>query len=178
MGDIRVIEEIKARNEKVFEEIINKYSKLLWKVASGVFSGFNTYEIEECVADVFIYLWEHPEKYEPERGKLSSWLAMIAKSRAIDRFRKLSKEKEISTEDVLAYIDDDVSVEKTEIEGLSEKLTECVEKLPDKEREIIIRKYYREEKNPDIAKAMKIGSKQLENHLYSAKRRLRKLLSE
>lgn len=92
MGDKKIILDIQNRNEKTFEYVINKYSKLLWNVvASVLINASSVCDIEECVADVFIYLWEHPEKYDQEKGKFSSWFSMVARSRAIDRFRKIMK---------------------------------------------------------------------------------------
>ncbi len=176
MGDEKIISEIQSKNEKVFEETINKYSRLLWRIAANVLSGFSVCEIEECIADVFITLWEHPERYDPSKGRLSTWLCMVTRSRAIDRLRKLAKMKEIPTDDI--YLSEENNSNEC-IYSLddSDRLSECIEKLPVKEREAIVRRYYREEKNPEIARAMHLSSKQLENLLYSAKKKLRTWLS-
>ena len=62
--------------------MIRKYSKLLWSVSGAVLSHIGSaQDVEECVADAFIYLWEHPDKYNPERGKLKTWLSIIAHSK-------------------------------------------------------------------------------------------------
>jgi RNA polymerase sigma-70 factor (ECF subfamily) len=42
---------------------------------------------EDVVQDVFMDLWERPEAYDPQRGPLSSYVAMVARARAIDRWR-------------------------------------------------------------------------------------------
>ena len=70
MNDERMITAIKNRSEAAINEVITKYSKLLWSVAGAVLNNIgSTQDVEECVADAFIYLWEHPEKYNPQRGK-------------------------------------------------------------------------------------------------------------
>lgn len=57
MNDERVITAIKNRNEAAINEVITKYSKLLWSVAGAVLHQIgSTQDIEECVADAFIYL--------------------------------------------------------------------------------------------------------------------------
>ena len=74
MNDERTITAIKNRNEAAINEVITKYSKLLWAVAGAVLNNMgSTQDVEECVADTFIYLWEHPDKYDPQRGKLKTW---------------------------------------------------------------------------------------------------------
>ncbi len=173
MNDKKVISEIRNKNEKVFEAVVDKYAKLLWKVAANVLmSSSSVFDVEECVADVFIYLWEHPEKFVPEKGKLSSWLAMTARSRAIDRFRKLSRERAALT--AIAE-DEGASPEDGE---LPERVRECIGRLGEEEREIIIRRFYYGQKNPDIAAAMNLKPKQVENRIYNAKNKLRKMMEE
>lgn len=178
MGDKKIISEIVKRNEKVFEMVVDKYSKLLWKIAAAILlRSTSVCEVEECVADVFIYLWEHPEKYDSEKGKLSSWLSMITRNRAIDRFRKINREREISLESVVMEDTASEFLEVSENE-YGEKVRACLNKLTDEEREILIRRFYYEQKNAEIALAMMMKTKQVENRIYHAKLKLRKMMEE
>src|SRR4051812_34866577 len=45
---------------------------------------------EDVVQDVFMQLWQRPSNYDPERGSLASYISMIARSRALDRWRTRS----------------------------------------------------------------------------------------
>ncbi|MCW2954071.1 MAG: polymerase, sigma-24 subunit, subfamily [Conexibacter sp.] len=42
---------------------------------------------EDVAQDVFTGLWERPGAYDPTRGTLASYVAMVARSRALDRWR-------------------------------------------------------------------------------------------
>ncbi len=42
---------------------------------------------EDVAQDVFARLWERPQAYDPARGSLASYVAMVARSRALDRWR-------------------------------------------------------------------------------------------
>jgi RNA polymerase sigma-70 factor, ECF subfamily len=42
---------------------------------------------EDVVHDVFITIWRDPNKFDPDRGSLAGYLAMMARSRAVDRMR-------------------------------------------------------------------------------------------
>jgi RNA polymerase sigma-70 factor (ECF subfamily) len=42
---------------------------------------------EDVVQDVFAALWTNPSKFDPRRGSLSGYVAMMARSRAVDRVR-------------------------------------------------------------------------------------------
>lgn len=178
MNDTKIRSEILKRNEKVFAMVVDKYAKLLWKIAAAILiNSSSACEVEECVADVFIYLWEHPEKYDPDKGKLSSWLSMLARSRAIDRFRKLRKEKEIFLDGVVMKEEAFGVSDRGENEQV-EKLRECLQKLGDEERNILMRRFYYDQKVSEIAFALEMKPKQVENRIYNAKLKLRKMMEE
>ncbi|MGI8844572.1 MAG: sigma-70 family RNA polymerase sigma factor [Thermoleophilaceae bacterium] len=42
---------------------------------------------EDVVHDVFMALWRRPAAFDPARGSLGSYLTMMARSRALDRWR-------------------------------------------------------------------------------------------
>ncbi len=42
---------------------------------------------EDVVQDVFISLWRNPSQFDPSRGSLPSYISMLARSRALDRWR-------------------------------------------------------------------------------------------
>jgi RNA polymerase sigma-70 factor (ECF subfamily) len=42
---------------------------------------------EDVVQDVFMQLWLKPSLYDPSRGSLNSFVSMLARSRALDRWR-------------------------------------------------------------------------------------------
>ena len=129
------------------------------------------------MADAFVYLWEHPEKFDPARGSLKSWLAMIARSRAIDRYRQLVKRQTVSMEETLLQTE-----MIPEAPGLGEEtraaLMQALEQLTEPDREILLRRYYFDQKPEEIAKAIGLTVKQVENRLYRTKRRLRETLTE
>src|SRR3954451_3378317 len=42
---------------------------------------------EDVVQDVFMQLWLKPSTFDPGRGSLTSYVSMLARSRALDRWR-------------------------------------------------------------------------------------------
>lgn len=100
MSDGQMIEAIRNGDEAAMGEAMEKYSGLLWSVASAVLDGVApVQEVEECVADVFVYLWQNPDRYDEGKGKLKSWLALMARSRAIDRYRIIMRRNEAEMEE-------------------------------------------------------------------------------
>jgi RNA polymerase sigma-70 factor (ECF subfamily) len=177
LNDERTIAAIRGRDEAVINEVITKYSKLLWSVAGAVLNNIgSTQDAEECVADTFIYLWEHPDKYDPQRGKLKTWLSIVARTQAVNRCREIAKRNTVSLEDTdfvdqIGIVDDILKAETRQ------NLLASVNALGEPDREILIRRYYYDQKPKEIALALDMSVKQVDNHLYNTKRKLREALS-
>ena len=177
MNDEKIISAIRHRNEAAINEVIRKYSKLLWSVSDSVLSKIgSTQDIEECVADTFIYLWEHPNKYDPVRGKLKTWLSIIARTQAINRYREITKRDTVSLADI-EFMDQLGIVDNILKEEVRHNLIAAVNALGEPDREILIRRYYYEQKPREIALALDMSVKQVDNRLYQTKLKLREALS-
>lgn len=45
------------------------------------------HDAEEVVHDTFLQLWQHPQRFDPSRGSLRTYLHMVARSKAVDLLR-------------------------------------------------------------------------------------------
>ncbi|MBQ8831521.1 MAG: sigma-70 family RNA polymerase sigma factor [Oscillospiraceae bacterium] len=177
MNDEKIIKSIINRDEAAVNEVIIKYSKLLWKVAGTVLNNIGTHQdVEECVADTFIYLWENPAKFDPQRGKLRTWLCVIARTQAVNRCREIAKRNTVSLEEAAwaTYVGVIDGVLKEEAR---KTLFAAINALGELEREILIRRYYYEQKPKEIAVALDMSVKQIDNHLYQTKKKLRSAIA-
>ncbi len=178
MNDDEIVLALRSRDGAVMSSVITKYSRLLWKIATDVLHGAGSEEdAEECAADVFIALWERPEAYDPARGTLKSWLCIMARSKAIDRYRALTRNRTVPIESIVA----------AEPFGLQEQvmrnetyrdLTDAVAALEKEERDILLRRYEAGQKPKAIARALGLTVKQVNNSLYRIKRKLRQILTQ
>ena len=42
---------------------------------------------QEVIGDIYMFVWKRAATYDRQRGSVDAWLAMITKSRAVDRYR-------------------------------------------------------------------------------------------
>jgi len=176
MNDLTLAEALRRGEEAAIGHAIDKYSRLLWRVCQGVLAPLAADEdIEECVADTFVYLWQNPGKYDPQRGSLKSWLVVVARSRAADRFRQLARKSTLSLDD--ARLADTLSLtDELLLREDRAALCQAVNALREQDREILLRRYACEQMPRQIARAMDMPVKQVENRLYRIKQRLRQEL--
>lgn len=177
MNDEKTIISIRNRDEAVISEVIERYSKLLWSISSSVLNHLgSTQDVEECVADTFIYLWEHPDQFDPERGKLKTWLSVVARTKAVNRCRELVRRSTISLEDS-DFIDQIGVVDHILQQEMRENLFTAINALGEPDREILVRRYYYQQKPKEIALALDMNVRQIDNRLYQVKLKLRAALS-
>ena len=177
MKDESIMEAISRRDEQAVSLVINRFSRLLWPIARAVLEKVGCdQDIEECVADSFIYLWEHPEKFDPGKGSLKSWLCIVARSRAIDRYREITRYGVLPLEEAVLVQTLGLQEEAVRQET-SRELLETVNSLGEPGREILMRRYYYDQKPRQIALALGMTVKQVDNSLYRSKRLLREKLS-
>ncbi len=174
MQEKNIIDAIKAGDEQAMQKIICRYSRLLWSIVGAVLSQVgSTEDMEECVADVFIDLWEHPQKYDESRGNLKAWLSVIARNKAIDRYRQKTKIQTIPLEEtVLAQMGVEPEMENRE------EFQEALAELTEEEREILLRRYVYQQKPKEMAVALGLSVKQIENRLYRIKAKMRKQMEQ
>ena len=159
MNDEKVISAIRNRDEIAISEVITRYSRLLWKTAGAVLNQIGSVQdIEECVADTFICLWEHPDRYDPRRGKLKTWLSIVARTQAVNRCREITKRRIVSLDDASFLYQADILDGVLQQEA-QHKLTASINALEEPAREILIRRYYYEQKPKEIARALHMNVK-------------------
>jgi len=172
-----LIAALTARDGEAMDRIINKYSRLLWPIAYAVLQNTGSeQDVEECVADAFIYLWEHPEKFDPSRGSLKTLLCLVARSRAIDRYREITRRGTLPLEE--AAVTSGLGLQESLLrQETQQELLAAVKALEEPNREILIRRYYHDQKPRQIALALGMTVKQVDNSLYRSKRILRGALT-
>lgn len=161
---------ILKQDAEVFEYLMDQYGKLLWIVVSGILKNVGTKEdIEECVSECFISLWEHPKKYDSARGSIKTYLCIMARSRAVDRVRKLNKVTFMPYDDSMEVNDTDMGDLLADKE-LVKKIFSYAKGLKAVESEIFILRYFYQLKPMEIAIKLNLSVKEVSNKLFYSKK--------
>lgn len=111
-------------------------------VASVIYHVVGSYavpaDVEELTSDVFVALWQQPERVRA--GKLRPWLGAVARNKARDFLR--SQRIELPLEDDILFLDADPLQEGSEQGELRQAVREAVFSMEQPDREIFVRHYY------------------------------------
>ncbi|MEM1353259.1 MAG: sigma-70 family RNA polymerase sigma factor [Planctomycetota bacterium] len=69
--------------------VVDQYSGLVWSLARKYFRDRD--EAEDAVQDSFIALWKNAGRFDPGTASETTFVAMIARRRMIDRLRKVGR---------------------------------------------------------------------------------------
>jgi RNA polymerase sigma-70 factor (ECF subfamily) len=73
---------VNLRDPEAFQTMYAAHSRRVYANAYRILA--DAAKAEDTVQDVFLRLWLHPDRFDAERGELGSYLALMARSRALD----------------------------------------------------------------------------------------------
>lgn len=77
---------LRAGDEAALGEVYDQYASFVYGLALRVIGEQRG--AEDVSQEVFVYLWERPEVFDPERGALRTWLGTLAHRRSVDYVRR------------------------------------------------------------------------------------------
>lgn len=117
------------------DECLDQYGGLVWSLARRLSPGRD--EAEDGVQEVFIDLWRHAGRFDPERASEATFVATIARRRLIDRHRRAGRTIRSAPIEAAsgapAPPGGDAAERSEEVERVREKL----EELRPEEREVL-----------------------------------------
>lgn len=132
--------------------LFDSYAGRVLAIARGVLASQQG--AEEVVQDTFLQVWLSARSYEPARGTVASWLATIARSRALDHVRREKQRadyRDASTAEEPHHAPVPLPSELVEERQDRERLMGCLNELPPEQREVLELAYFEGLSHRDIA---------------------------
>lgn len=130
-----VLPRIARGEEPAVQECVDQYGALIWSLARRL--SPSPADAEDAVQEIFIDLWKNADRFDSSKGSETTFIAMIARRRLIDRLRKFKRQpttEGIPESDFLAA---EVSADRVEIEDEAAHLAEYVQKLKPQQQEVL-----------------------------------------
>ncbi|MDH5257724.1 MAG: sigma-70 family RNA polymerase sigma factor [Gammaproteobacteria bacterium] len=87
--DIELLDGIGNGDRHALTKLYDRYASHVMAITFHIIK--NRQEAEDLVHDVFIEAWQNSKSYDSGRGSVRNWLLLRARSRSIDRIRKLAR---------------------------------------------------------------------------------------
>lgn len=145
---------IKERDQKAFAYLYDNYSKALFYVINKIIS--NQEVSEDVLQNTFLKIWDNFASYDPEKGRLYTWMLNIARNMAIDSTRSKHEKikSKIQEQSDIVYHKNKLYVEDTAHELIG--LNNIVCQLKEDQRELIDLAYYQGYTQKEISDTLNI----------------------
>jgi RNA polymerase sigma-70 factor (ECF subfamily) len=140
-SDVALIVAIGRWHQEALAEVYRRHAGAVFALARRLLVTSNL--AEEIVQEVFLRLWHTPEKFDPERGSLRSYLLAQTHGRAIDVLRSETSRRAREELDIrrAAEADYDVELEVWDL-SVGGHVKEALTELPEVERRAIELAYF------------------------------------
>lgn len=175
MGERNLIHRLRQHQPEALEELIQAYSPYVGTIVRNIIGQYlPESDVEELTADVFVAVWEHTDQLKV--GKLSGYLAAIARNRAKNRIR--SHHETIDLEELAEICAPENVEEAIDKKLLAEILQDVLDTLSAKDREILVRYYYCYESVKQVADALNMTESAVKMRMSRARKKLQQELVE
>jgi RNA polymerase sigma-70 factor, ECF subfamily len=175
MSDSALVVSIARFDETALEEIYRRHASAICALAFRILN--NRSSSEDVTQEVFVRLWNHPDKFDAERGTLRTFLMTMTHSRAIDIIRSDASRRQREDNDLekMELAIDDIEREVLDL-AAAEQVKSAFAELPDAERAAIEMTYFQGHSYVEAARLLHEPEGTVKSRIRSGLRRLRELL--
>lgn len=142
-SDAALVVAVGRYDEGALRELYRRHGDAVYGLANRVIC--DRHIAEEVLQDTFVRLWKSPEKFDPERGTLRTYLLRMTHSRSVDRIRseQARRDREERHEVDLSTTTPPADIEREAWEMIrSSNIKDALEQLSTSERDAIVLAYF------------------------------------
>lgn len=168
---------IASRSEGALAEVYRRHSSSVYGLARRVIR--NQTLAEDVVQEVFVRLWTNPEKYDPNRGSLRSFLLAHTHGRAIDIIRSETSRRRREDREATLTAQAGPSIDEEVWQmALADKVQQALQALPHNERSVIELAYFGGLTYRQVAVRLELPEGTVKSRIRSGLKRLQHIMAE
>ncbi len=152
-----------------FESLFRQYQRLVFKNAYLITGSRE--EAEDVLQEVFVSVWRARQTFNPQKGKLTTWLHNITVNKCLER-RRRKKVAQVSLEGLdlpMTQVSDDVLVSRQEYD----RLIKAMNTLDSRHRVVLVLRYFNDLSYEEIAQTVGIPLGTVKSRINQALKLLR-----
>ena len=175
VSDARLVTSIARYSEVALAEVYRRHGRAVYGLARRVLQ--DAAEAEDVTQEVFLRLWREPDRFDPERGSLRSFLLAQSHGRAVDAVRSASSRRAREARDAArtARAEYDMQHEAWDL-ALADQVERAMGELSDDERRAIQLAYFDGRTYREVAQVLEQPEGTVKSRIRSGMRRLRDAL--
>ena len=176
MTDGELMKAVCDGDHTAYKTLVNSHIKSVSRCAYRILGNRN--DAADICQETFLRVWLHPEKWEPKKSKLVTWLYKIAYNLCVDQVRKSRRNNFVlDPQRVFEEILQSTDAEEIHSTIKHRRLNFGLRMLPENQRSALTLCHYSGFSNKEAAEIMNVSVRALESLLARARRSLKKVLS-
>lgn len=135
-----LVERLSGGDETALVDLYDRYSGFVYGLAMRTL--LERQAAEDVTQEVFVSLWEHPERIQPGRGTLRGFLGTLTHRRAVDAVRREEARRRRETRVARAHDDVPDVVEAVLRSDTTDKVQTALGVLPEAQRQALELAYF------------------------------------
>ncbi|HEY1652331.1 MAG TPA: sigma-70 family RNA polymerase sigma factor [Acidimicrobiales bacterium] len=177
ISDARLVTSIARYSEVALAEVYRRHGRAVYGLARRVLHDAT--EAEDVTQEIFLRLWRQPDRFDPDRGSLRSFLLAQAHGRAVDAVRSSSSRRRREAREAVrtAGADYDMQHEVWDL-ALADQVAQAMQELSDDERQAIEMAYFDGRTYREVARLLEEPEGTIKSRIRTGMRRMRAALAD
>ena len=177
VSDAQLVTSIARYSEVALAEVYRRHGGAVYGLARRVLN--DSAEAEDVTQEVFLRLWNEPDRYDPGRGSLRSFLLAQSHARAVDAVRSTSSRRQRESRDALrtARGTYDLQHEVWDL-AMADQVGQAMGALPAEERRAIELAYFDGHTYREVARLLQQPEGTVKSRIRNGMRRMRAALAD
>jgi RNA polymerase sigma-70 factor (ECF subfamily) len=177
VSDAQLVTSIARYNEVALAEAYRRHGGAVYGLARRVLH--NPTEAEDVTQEVFLRLWNQPDRFDADRGSLRSYLLAQAHARAVDAVRSSTSRRGREAREAMrtAEAGYDLQHEVWDL-AVADQVSEAMGELPEEERRAIELAYFDGHTYREVARLLEQPEGTVKSRIRNGMRRMRAALAD